>query len=219
MSATQKELEFKVGQHVVYPLQGVGVVKGTQSQDFRGEKTLYYEIYLNSSDMKVMIPVKKAKEIGIRAIVSADEALKALDSISTKNEPAPPSDWKDRYRMNMDLLKEGSIQSFAKVVHSLYVRSKVKELPVQERRLYENALGLLIDEASYATGKTPDAIKKIIFAKLEPDAVGRGLSSSGVILPMKKDAEDDDSDLSEIRQTAEAQESDDDGLGDDDGDE
>lgn len=170
MSTSDKHTEFKIGEHIVYPLQGVGVVKSIEQRPFNGSTLTYYHIYLKSSDMTVMVPVKKAAEIGIRPLVSASEAMKALASINAKGDAAPPSDWKDRYKMNMDLLKEGSIASFAKVVHTLYLRSKVKELPVQERRLYESALGLLIDESSLATGKDPEEIRTMIFAKLEPDA-------------------------------------------------
>lgn len=207
MSATEKQTEFKIGQHIVYPLQGVGIVKTIQERTFNGAATLYYNIYLKSSDMTVMVPVKKASEIGIRAIVSADEALRAIEGINSKGDPAPPSDWKDRYRMNMDMLKEGSISSFAKVVHSLYVRSKVKELPVQERRLYENALILLIDEASFATGKNPEEIKKMIFAKLEPVVP----ASKQATIPLEKPLDDgDDDELASFRADAEAEEADDD---------
>lgn len=212
MSASEKQTEFKIGQHIVYPLQGVGEVKAIEERQFNGAPTLYYNIYLKSSDMTVMIPVKKAAEIGIRAIVDGDEAMKAISSINSKSEPAPPSDWKDRYRMNMDLLKEGSISSFAKVVHSLYVRSKVKELPVQERRLYESALVLLIDEASFATGKAPDEIKKLIFSKLEPDLPAKRNS-----IPLVKPLDDDEDDvLKSFKEDAEAEEAEDDDRDDDD---
>jgi len=166
MSSEKKSIEFQVGEHIVYPLQGVGIIKNIDERTFNGTLTTYYVIYLNSSDMTVMVPADKSKDIGIRAIVPGDEALAAINSISEKSEQAPV-DWKDRYRMNVELLKQGSIASFAKVVQSLYHRSKIKELPVQERKLYDNALNLLIDESSFALRKEPSEIKKLIFSKLE----------------------------------------------------
>ncbi len=205
MSATEKQTEFKIGQHIVYPLQGVGIVKTIEERLFGGVPTSYYNIYLKSSDMTVRIPVKKAAEIGIRPIVGAKEALDAIEGINAKGDPIPPSDWKDRYKMNMDLLKEGTIAAFAKVVHSLYVRSKIKELPVQERRLYENALVLLIDETSFATGKEPKEIKKMIFAKLEPELPAKQASPSPVMVSL----EDESGEMETFREDAKAlQESD-----------
>ncbi|MGD1815724.1 MAG: CarD family transcriptional regulator [Pleomorphochaeta sp.] len=166
MSANKKEIEFSIGEHVVYPLQGVGIIKRIEERVFRGTPTLYYVIYLDISDMTVMIPVAKSKEMGIRGIVEEKDAIEAINSIS-KDYKQPPVDWKARYQMNVDLLKEGSINSIAKVVQTLYHRSKVKELPVQERRLYDSALRILIDEASYSLDKEKDEIQMLIFSKLE----------------------------------------------------
>lgn len=158
--------DFKIGDHIVYPLQGVGVVKDIKERVVHDEKVLYYVIYIDLSDMTVSIPVAKVKEIGIRGLVGASTAKKALDSISEKYEPVNV-DWKARYQLNVDLVKEGSIFSIVKVVQGLYHRSKVKELPVQERKLYDNALRLLIDECAFSMKKDPDDIEKIIFANLE----------------------------------------------------
>ena len=121
MDSAQDNNRFAVGEHVVYPLQGVGIIKRIEEQDFRGVDTMYYVIYLDISDMTVMIPVEKSEELGIRGIVAESEAQKAIDSISSKYEPMPV-DWKARYQMNVDLLKEGSIASIAKVMQALYHR-------------------------------------------------------------------------------------------------
>lgn len=158
--------QFKIGEHVVYPLQGVGIVKDIRERTVRETPVLYYVIYIDMSDMTVSIPVEKVAESGVRAIVAPEDAVKALESISSKYEPVSV-DWKARYQMNVDLIKEGSIYSIAKVVQGLYHRSKVKELPVQERKLYDNALSLLIDECSYALGKDKKEIEKTIFTYLE----------------------------------------------------
>ncbi|HPK47975.1 MAG TPA: CarD family transcriptional regulator [Sphaerochaeta sp.] len=166
MDSTEDTMQFAVGEHVVYPLQGVGVITRIEEQDFRGVGTMYYVIYLDISDMTVMIPVGKSKELGIRGIVAKGEAQKAIDSISSKYEPMPV-DWKARYQMNVDLLKEGSIASIAKVVQALYHRSKIKELPVQERKLYDSALRLLIDETAISLGKEKKEIEMIVFSRLE----------------------------------------------------
>ncbi len=166
MSSLQDYVQFSVGDHVVYPLQGVGVIKRVEERMFRGAETLYYVIYLDISDMTVMIPVDKSEEMGIRAIVPESEANAAIETITSKYEPMPV-DWKARYQMNVDLLREGSIASIAKVVQALYHRSKIKELPVQERKLYDNALRLLIDETAYSLDKDKKEIEMLVFSRLE----------------------------------------------------
>jgi len=69
--------------------------------------------------------------------------------------------------MNLDLLKKGSIRDIASIVRSLYHRSKVKELPILERKLYDSALRLLVDEASISLKKTKEEIEQMIFSRLE----------------------------------------------------
>ncbi len=159
---------YQIGEHVVYPLQGVGVIKDITKKQFKGKDILYYVIFLDISDMTVMIPVDNVDDIGIRSIVSTDEAMKALESITGAYEPVTV-DWKVRYTMNLELLKEGTIASIASVVQTLYHRSKVKELPVQERKLYDNALRILIDEIALSIGKPKNEIEALILSKLEAE--------------------------------------------------
>ena len=161
-----KAKSFQVDQKVVYPSQGVGVIKSIVQKKFKDSKIPYYVIYLEVTDMTIMVPVDKARELGIRPTVSRDEALKALELIGEDYEPIP-SDWKMRYQMNLDLLKKGSVRDIAAIVRSLYHRSKVKELPILERKLYDSALKLLEDEMSISLRKSKEEIETMIFARLE----------------------------------------------------
>lgn len=162
------DTDFKVNQQIVYPLQGVGVIKSIDQRMFKDKPTWYYTIYLEISDMTSMIPVDKAKDLGIRAIVPKADAEHALELIGESYEAAP-ADWKLRYQINHDLLKQGSVADIATVVRTLYHRSKVKELPVMERKLYDSAIKLLIDEISLSLGKEKKEIETIVFSKLEKD--------------------------------------------------
>ena len=158
--------KFQVDQRVVYPSQGVGVITSIEEKSFKDNIIPYYVIYLEVSDMTIMVPIDKAAGLGIRAIVPKDEATKALELISEDYEPIP-SDWKLRYQTNMDLLKKGSVMDIATIVRSLYHRSKVKELPIQERKLYDTALKLLEDEVSCSLRKPKEEVENMIFARLE----------------------------------------------------
>jgi len=161
-----KSKSFQVDQKVVYPSQGVGIIKDIIQKKFKDSKIPYYVIYIEVTDMTIMVPVDKALELGIRPTVSRDEAMKALELISEDYEPIP-SDWKMRYQMNLELLKKGSIRDIASIVRSLYHRSKVKELPILERKLYDSALKLLVDEISISLRKSKDEVENMIFSRLE----------------------------------------------------
>ena len=162
-----KAKSFQVDQKIVYPSQGVGIVKSIEQKKFNGAKIPYYVIYIEASDMTIMVPVDKAAELGIRSTVSRDEANKALELIGHNFEPIP-SDWKLRYQMNLDLLKKGSIRDIASIVRSLYHRSKVKELPILEKKLYDSAQRLLEDELSISLRKSKKEVEDMIHERLEP---------------------------------------------------
>ena len=157
---------YQIDQRVVYPSQGVGRILEIREKSFKDSKMLYYIIYLEFSDMTVMVPVDKAGILGLRPIVPQPEAELALSFISEDYAPIP-TDWKLRYQMNLDLLKKGSIMDIASVVRSLYHRSKIKELPILERKLYDSAINLLQDEIAYSLGKPKNEIAELIHARLE----------------------------------------------------
>ncbi|HZK19324.1 MAG TPA: CarD family transcriptional regulator [Treponemataceae bacterium] len=163
----KQEQTFKINQKIVYPSQGVGTINEIKEKTFKDKKILYYVIYLEVSDMTVMIPLDKCEELGVRAIVSEKEATCALEMIGQDFEPIT-SDWKLRYQMNLDLLKKGTIKDIAEIVRCLYHRSKVKELPILERKLYDSARKLLEDEISCAFKKPQKEVEQMIHARLEP---------------------------------------------------
>ena len=205
------ELKFQVNQKIVYPSQGVGNIESVQERMFRDEKVKYYVIYLEVSDMTVMIPVDKCDELGVRPIVSAEEAQKALDSMGDTIEPVT-SDWKQRYQMNLELLKKGTVEDIAAIVRCLYHRSKIKDLPIQERKLYDSAKKLLEDEIAYALNKTPKEVEAMLHAKLEP--LGLMIQAKNN-LHNDEDFDDDDDDVFIDQDQTDSMDDDDDDMDDD----
>ncbi|MCR5622898.1 MAG: CarD family transcriptional regulator [Treponema sp.] len=183
--------EFSIKQIVVYPSQGVGEVVDIFKKDFKGEELYYYKIYVPVSDMNIMVPVEKASSMGIRSVVDKEQALKAIELLGEEVD-TPTSDWKLRYQQNIDLLHSGSVEDIAAIVRCLYHRSKIKELPAMERKLYESAKKLLEDELSYALEKSPKEIETLLHAKLEPLGAKIEKKSSSYY-----DDEDDDDDFNE----------------------
>lgn len=207
---SKPKTDFTVNQKIVYPSQGVGKITEIFKKEFNGEMTYYYKIYLDVSDMYVMVPVDKAANLGIRPIVSAEEAQKSLDLIGEDFEP-PTSDWKLRYQMNLELLKKGTIEDIAAIVRCLYHRSKVKELPILERKLYDNAKKLLEDEIAESLGITSKEVEVMLHAKLEP----LGLKSEKKPVFTEDEDEDDDEFGSELDSKDNGDDEEDDSDGDD----
>ena len=198
------EPKFSVDQKVVYPSQGVGRVTEIFEKSFKDKSILYYKIYIEASDMIVMVPVEKADDLGIRQIVTAEEAQEALNLLSDDFEPIT-SDWKLRYQMNLDLLKKGTVKDIATIVRCLYNRSKVKELPILERKLYDFAKKLLEDEVALAIGKTDKEISDEIHTKLEPPG-----SAPKIKHPVILDDDEDDDLMNDLDGSDKRKDSDDD---------
>ena len=204
------DTKFKVDQKVVYPSQGVGKIVEVFEKSFKDTVIPYYKIYIEASDMMVMVPVDNAESLGIRQTVNAEEAQEALNLLSEECEPIT-SDWKLRYQMNLDLLKKGTVKDIATIVRCLYNRSKVKELPIQERKLYDSAKKLLIDEISIALEKTEKEIENEIHTKLEPP----GFAPKIKHLQNLDDDEDDDL-MDDMKKSDDSDDSDDSNSSDDD---
>lgn len=174
-----KKFGFSVKEIIVYPGQGVGTITEITKREIAGEVIEYYVIYLSESDMTVLIPVTGVERLRIRRIVTKSEAEAALKFLTETFEPIP-IDWKARYQMNMDLFKNGEILNTASVVRSLYQRSKTKELPIQERKLYDSAYRIFQDEIAAAMKISKTETEAIIHSHLEP--------LGGSTAPVKKSA-------------------------------
>ncbi|MFW6138950.1 MAG: CarD family transcriptional regulator [Spirochaetota bacterium] len=157
---------YEVGQKVVYPLHGVGVINSIEDRIVLGEKRSYYIIKLSISDMTVMIPVSKSEELGLRQVVTNDDVNRALKLIRGEITDMD-EDWKSRYQHNFEKIKSGSILSIAEVVRNLFHRNKIKELSIMEKKLYENAYRLLVDEIAYVKNMDKEEVQNLICEGLE----------------------------------------------------
>jgi CarD family transcriptional regulator len=162
----KKTSGYKLGDKVVYPLHGVGIISSIEDREVLGEVRSYYIIKLSISDMTVMIPTDKSDELGLRMIVSDRDANKALKVVGGEMTEMD-EDWKSRYQQNFEKIKSGSIINVAEVVRNLFHRNKVKELSIMEKKLYENAYRLLVDEISYAKDLEREDVQDLVSKGLE----------------------------------------------------
>ena len=167
MKKREKETRmYTVGDKVVYPLHGVGLINSIEDRTVLGEKRSYYVIKLAISDMTVMIPTNRSDQLGLRMIVSDRDVHKALKLINGQITDME-EDWKARYQHNFEKMKSGSIFDVAEVVKNLFHRNRVKELSIMEKKLYENAYRLLVDEISYVKDMEKDEVQTILSERLE----------------------------------------------------
>ncbi len=141
---------YKVGEKVVYPMHGVGIIDKIEEMEVLGEVHTYYILKLSITDMVVKIPVKNSEELGLRKIVDDKEIDEVYEILKQENPDGEDNNWKSRYNTHQNKMKSGSITELAEVVRNLFIRNKKKELSLSERKLFENALQLIIDEIALA---------------------------------------------------------------------
>ncbi|NLW24052.1 MAG: CarD family transcriptional regulator [Clostridia bacterium] len=152
---------FKVGDKVVYPMHGAGVIEAIEEKEVLGAKRRYYIMKLPCGNMKVMIPIDNIDEIGLRQVVDA-KAVKKVLSILQDKESAMPSNWNRRYRANLEKIKSGNIYEVAEVVRNLSIRDKEKGLSTGERKMLETARQILISELVLAKEENEDSVRTMI---------------------------------------------------------
>ena len=152
---------FGIGDRVVYPMHGAGIIEAIEEREVLGEFHQYYVMNIPVGNMKVYIPLKNVNQLGIREVISSEEVprvLKILESEST----LPVLAWNRRYRANMDRIKSGDIFSVAEVVRSLSQRDREKGLSTGEKKMYDNAYQILVSELILAEGVQADEMTKRI---------------------------------------------------------
>lgn len=136
---------FNVGDKVVYPMHGAGVIEAIEEQEILGERRKYYVLRMPIGDMKVMVPLDRVSAVGLRGVVDTETVHSVLEHMKTQEESESIS-WNRRYRTNLDKIRSGDIFDVADVVCSLMLRDGEKGLSTGERKMLENAKQILISE-------------------------------------------------------------------------
>lgn len=155
---------FNVGDKIVYPMHGAGVIDAIEEKDILGEKQAYYILKM-PGEVKVMVPTAKAEEIGVRSIIdksSAEKVFRVLESDETEMS----MDWNKRYRDNMDKMKSGDIYKVADVVRNLSFKQKEKGLSTGEKKMLNNAKQILVSELVLTEHATQDEIEQMVDSKI-----------------------------------------------------
>jgi CarD family transcriptional regulator len=141
---------FKVGDHAVYPGHGVGRIASIESKEIMGTSHEFYSIQILETGMKIMIPASNIVKIGLRPLISKDEANKVVEILKEKDVKIDTQTWNRRYRDYMEKIKTGSVFEIAEVLRDLYVLKVDKELSFGEKKMLDTAKNLLLKELNLA---------------------------------------------------------------------
>ncbi len=148
---------MKIGDKVVYPMHGAGEISGIEENEVGGVTSSYYVFHLPMGNMKLMLPVDKVEEAGLRELISPEQVDEVIEVLTAKTENLQGS-WNKRYHTNLDRLKSGNILDAAAVARNLSRQNNKKKISSGERRLLDLSRQILISELVYVCDKTPEEI-------------------------------------------------------------
>ncbi|QEK11138.1 CarD family transcriptional regulator [Crassaminicella thermophila] len=152
---------FNIGDKVVYPMHGAGIIESIEEKEILGTKRKYYIMRMPLGDMKVMIPLDNVNDVGLRQIISMTEVDQVV-AVLNDDISKMPKNWNRRYRANMDKIKSGDIYEVAMVVRNLTLRDREKGLSTGERKMLANAKQILISEIVLAKGMKEKDVEDLI---------------------------------------------------------
>ena len=152
---------FVIGDRIVYPMHGAGIIEQIEEKQILGEVRKYYILKVPCGDMKIMIPTESSQEIGVRGVISVDEVSEVIHVLSADSTEMS-NNWNRRYRENMEKLKTGDIFHVAEVVRNLMRTDKEKKLSTGEKKMLSNAKQILISEIILVKDIDHDTAEKII---------------------------------------------------------
>ena len=166
---------FKIGEKLVYPNHGVTVVEQIGESLIMGVTgDTYYHLRLIGNNSRLMVPTQNTDRVGLRRLYQQKE-IKSLFSLLEARVPKAHTDWKGRYRENLEKMKTGRLEDVAEVLKNLNEVSKKKSLSFREKKMYDRAKYLLVSEVAIVKGIPEVEAEKLIAKSLEKSLIGVSL--------------------------------------------
>lgn len=148
---------MNIGDRAVYPMHGAGEIVGVEENEVGGVVSSYYVFRLPVGSLKLMLPVDKVEEVGLRDLITPAQVEEVIKILQAESEQFQGS-WNKRFHMNLERLKTGDILDAAAVARNLTRQNNKRKVSSGEKRLLDLSRQLLISELIYVCDKTPEEI-------------------------------------------------------------
>ena len=158
-------MDYKIGDKVVYPNHGVGVVEQISYGILNGRTERYFMIRIVSSGLRVMVPQSNALAVGLRSVIGSNESTKVLGFLE-RGKLNSHHDWKHRFKENSERMRTGHLIEVAAVLKSLVALSRTKPLSFREKKMLERAKFLLVSELATARNTSAETMEDALIKSL-----------------------------------------------------
>ncbi len=165
-------MQFEIGDKVIYPNHGLGVVDRIEEKTILGTTCGFYSLRMATSDTTVLVPVDNVDDVGLRRAIS-DNEVKKLFTLLGNGKIENHQNWKGRFKDNSDKMRTGSLYDVVDVLKSLNHLSQSKNLSFREKRMLDRAKFLVISEISEVMSESSEAIEDRVDKALERCLVNR----------------------------------------------
>jgi CarD family transcriptional regulator len=155
------DLNFHIGDKVVYPNHGVGIIEQISSRTIGATVEKFYLLNIKSSSLKVMVPFNNVGAVGLRRVIRNGEIQKIVDFL-TDGDCSSNADWKDRFKENSERMRTGSLLEVAAVLKSLLLLGQSKPLSFREKKMLERARYLLVSELAMAKNTEESQVEQML---------------------------------------------------------
>ena len=152
---------FSIGDKVVYPNHGVGVIEQISSRTIGSQIERFYLLKIAASSLKVMVPFHNVNSVGLRRVGRNGEVQRILDFL-TDGKCENHADWKYRFKENSDKMRTGSLLDVAEVLKGLLLLAQGKALSFREKKMLERARYLLVSELAMSKNWEEPEIEDIL---------------------------------------------------------
>ena len=152
---------FSIGDRIVYPMYGAGIITDIVEKDFLGEIRIYYTVSLPYSRMEASVPVDNCERLGVRPVIEQSRIDEIIDVLRHPSEKMNPN-WNKRYRENTERMQTGNILEVAAVVRNLVRTDRAKPLSTGEKKLLGTAKQILESELIYSGGYTMEEADELV---------------------------------------------------------
>jgi CarD family transcriptional regulator len=157
---------FEVGDKVIYPNHGLGVVESIETKTILGTTCGFYHLRMVASDTTVLVPLDNVDGVGLRRAIGDSEVIK-LFTLLGDGKIDNHQNWKGRFKDNSDKMRTGSIYDVVDVLKSLTFLARSKNLSFREKRMLDRAKFLVISEISEVSHETQPSIEEKVDRALE----------------------------------------------------
>ena len=159
-------LQFEVGDKVIYPNQGLGVIERIETRTIMGTTCGFYSLRMASSDTTVLVPVDNVEDVGLRGAIG-DHEVKKLFTLLGNGKIDNHQNWKGRFKDNSNKMRTGSLYDVVDVLKSLNHLSQTKNLSFREKRMLDRAKFLVVSEISEVVSEPVETIEERVEKALE----------------------------------------------------